>query len=204
MYKIALCGKANTGKNTTGEIIQKELASYHNIDSLNHKFFAFADPIKEIAKTMFPKIKKNHLYGPSKFRNTVIEGAKDKEGNPLTIRRLLLDIGTEVGRAYCDSVWLNNMGERLIKAERYNKQAAIITDVRFKNEFDWLKGLGFFLIKVERENETKIAHISETNQDLIKNSDYDFTINNNGNLEELVEIIRLNLLPTLTKTQKYV
>src|SRR5271170_6405611 len=100
MYKIAITGKANTGKNTVGKLLVKGLSD-QTIDYVNlsgpvmgasSKFIAFADPIKKMARLAFPIIPRKWLYGPSKFRSEVIPGAF-KNGVPLTVRQLLIDLG---------------------------------------------------------------------------------------------------------------
>ncbi len=160
--------------------------------------FAFADPIKQIVQTMFPVVKNDHLYGPSHLRNKIIPGALDAEGNPLTVRRALLDIGTRVGRAYSDNVWLLNMAYRIKEAEKEEKQMAVITDVRFRNEFDWLKGKGFFMIKIIRDNQALINHISETGQNEIKDEEYNYVLDNNGTIDDLLQIIKRDIIPALS------
>ncbi len=196
MYKIGLCGKAGTGKNTAAEMLIYSMPEiYWNGSAIG---LAFADPIKEIVKTMFPQVKSDHLYGPSKFRNEIIKGAKDSDGNPLTIRRALTDIGTSVGRAYNNSVWLENMSFRINEEILSKREMIIITDVRFRNEFDWLKSEGFFMIKVVRENDLSINHISETGQDEIKNHEYDYVLNNNGSMGDLETIIKKEIISALS------
>lgn len=189
MNKIAILGKANTGKNTAANLI-KELLEFEEEDCFtNYQLLAFADPIKEIVHIMFPSLKKKWLYGSSKFRNEIIPGALDSEGKPLTIRMALIEIGTKVGRGYKDSLWLDVFEHRMNKCLKKDL-GVIVTDVRFRNEFDYLKKNGFFMIKICRDNNTKINHESETSQDLITDEEFDCVINNNAGLEELQNIIK--------------
>lgn len=196
MYKIALFGKAGTGKNTAADMIAGTIPDSgfkkHSVS------LAFADPIKEIVKMMFPHVNREHLFGPSKFRDEVIAGAKDAEGNALTIRRALLDIGTQVGRGYNGNVWLENMEFRINEAEATKRKMVIITDVRFRNEFDWLKDQGFFMVKVTRETDTVVNHISETGQNQIKNDEYHYVLNNNGTMSDLETIIKKEIISALS------
>src|SRR5208283_2965011 len=115
MYKIAISGKANTGKNTLANLLQDETCkrddkvyiAKHGIVGLKNfyaKTMAFADPIKEIVMVMFPNANKECLYGPSKGRAELIPGAF-KNGEPVTYRQALFDIGTELGRGYNDKIW---------------------------------------------------------------------------------------------------
>jgi hypothetical protein len=197
MYKIALAGKAGTGKNTAADLIAATVPFTTGF-SLNAVSLAFADPIKEMVKVMFPHVEREHLFGDSKFRNEIIAGAKNAEGNPLTIRRALLDIGTSLGRGYNDNVWLENMDFRIKQNEAAKRKIILITDVRFRNEFNWLKQQGFFMIKVIRDNGSTINHISETGQDEIKDNEYDYVLNNNGSMADLEAIIKKEIISALS------
>lgn len=190
MYKIAITGKANSGKNTLGKLLSEEFVRRGNLCEPITKYIAFADPVKNIARLMFPNLPRKYLVGPSKFRTKTIPGAF-KNGIPLTVRQLLIDIGTEIGRQYNDSVWLDAFDVAFKKAEKAYK-VVIVTDVRFRNEFDHLKKQGFFHIKLLRNSDsTSISsHISETNQESIKNEEFDYILDNNGSLDDLKEKVK--------------
>lgn len=63
---------------------------------------------------------------------------------------LLQHLGTEVGRRHDDDRWIRNLYWQ-IKDE--NPAIAVIPDVRFHNEFEFVKQLGGMNIKVSRYNE---------------------------------------------------
>lgn len=193
MYKVAICGKANSGKNTVSlilsEAIRDKVGLPLSADNRDAKIWraqniAFADPIKEMVKQMFPQIPNKHLYGSSQFRSLPITGAF-KDGVPLTIRQLLIDLGTGVGREYKKNLWLDVFDNTFSKAVKKDKDLVIVTDVRFRNEFDHLKNLGFYQIRLLRDDHLKIDHSSETNQDSIKDSEFDYVLTNNGTLDDL-------------------
>lgn len=209
MYKIAICGRANTGKNTLSRLLEQEIywlnnaehhAKYGKDMSFSSKSMAFADPIKEIVMTMFPHANKECLYGPSHMRSEPIPGAF-KNGKPLSYRQALIDIGTEVGRSYNDKIWLENFDyhyeQLLIQKNRTN--LVIVTDVRFRNEFDHLKQKGFFQIRLYRDTGmAPIEHISETGQASIKDEEFDYVLFNNKSLDDLKEEVRCKIVPRLT------
>lgn len=181
MVKLGISGKANSGKNTISNLIMDLLKK----DLPNQKTIAFADPIKKIAQTMFPQIKDSDLYGASKNRSKIISGgAKDSDNNELTIRRLLLDVGTSVGRQYKDSIWLDVFDNK-VESLKDSLDLVVVTDCRFRNEFDHLKNKNFFMIRVKRDNSSSINHSSETGQDAILDSEFDFIIDNNSSLDDL-------------------
>lgn len=183
MYKIAITGKANTGKNTVSKLLYDGISLAVSATP-RVEYIAFADPIKEMARHMFPEIKRKWLYGSSKYRAQVIPRAF-KEGVPLTIRQLLIDLGTGVGRAYKETTWLEAFDYSFGKAQRKRRDIVIVTDVRFRNEFDHLKALGFFQIRLLRDAHLQINHSSETNQDSIRDDEFDYVLSNNGTLDDL-------------------
>ncbi len=191
MYKIAITGKANTGKNTLGQALYKKLYAdrfdYTQAKAqmfFGIKFMAFADPIKEMIRTAYPEIPRKWLYGSSKFRNQVIPGAF-KDGVPMTVRQLLIDLGNDFGRARKPDIWLANFDHRFAKQVKKNTSIVMVTDCRFRNEFDHLKDLGFYQIRLLRDSHTKINDVSETNQDGIADSEFNYVVNNNGTLDDL-------------------
>jgi hypothetical protein len=188
MFKIAICGKANTGKNTVSKLLYNEIfdtASPTKLpDGSGVKYIAFADPIKEMIRLMFPQLPKKYLFGSSQYRSEVIPGAL-KNGKPLTIRDALIDLGTGVGRSYKENIWLDAFDHSFNKINQNVVGVCIVTDVRFRNEFNHLKQLGFYQIRLLRDAHLKINHASETNQDSIKDDEFDFVINNNGTLDDL-------------------
>lgn len=195
MYKIAITGKANTGKNTVGKLLVQEIKHHWSPNRFSHQFIAFADPLKKMARLAFPQIPRKWFYGSSKFRSEVIPGAF-KDGVPLTVRQLLIDLGNDFGRKYQPDIWLRNLDKAFDKLVKKNVPVVVVTDCRFRNEFDHLKSLGFFQIRIVRDTVTKINDASETNQDGIQDSEFDYVIRNNGTKEDLKKIIR-QVLPHL-------
>src|ERR1700744_2596093 len=106
MIKISICGKMNSGKNTIANLLSGYIENYEG------KIIAFADPIKEIIMTMFPWADRDCLYGSSDKRKSVIPNAFDNNGNPLTYRQSLNDIGTK-GREYNPNHWIDVFDFRL-------------------------------------------------------------------------------------------
>jgi len=214
MYKIAICGRANTGKNTLAKLLEQEIYEKVNkewaakLDSpagqtytnFSWKSMAWADPIKEIVVLMFPHASKECLYGPSHLRAEPIVGAF-KNGKPLTYRQALIDIGTEVGRAYNDKIWLENFDYRYEQLLLKSKpDLVVVTDTRFRNEFEHLKKKDFFQIRLYRETGMPpIEHVSETNQNTISDEEFDYVLFNNKSLDDLKEEVRCNIIPRLKR-----
>src|SRR5579871_738234 len=134
MYKIAITGKANSGKNTLGELIVEHLSERVALEKSRldgahlkdlAKYVAFADPLKQMARLAFPNIPRKWLYGSSKFRAEVIPGAF-KDGTPLTVRQLLIDLGNDFGRKYQSDLWIRNIEHRINKLTRARRTKAIV------------------------------------------------------------------------------
>jgi len=205
MYKIAICGKAKSGKNTTASIILEELALVENKESLLSETIAFADPIKDIILKMFPTARKSCLFGASELRSNIIgPNLFDLQGNPLTYRQALIDIGSNA-RKYNKNIWVDCFDKKyqqIINNDiNYHQktEAIIVPDLRFKEEFDYLKNNNYFLIKINRNDVTKINHDSETVQESFKNSDFNFILNNNENISQLREYVKNGITPILLK-----
>ena len=187
MVKVAIFGKAKTGKDTVANIIVNQL----KLTSDQYKIAAFASPMKHIVETMFPLVNKEHLYGASEYRNELVDPNSpkllDSNADPLTIRRLLMDLGA-FARLYNENVWVNILSYNLQQEMTDpNKLAFIVSDGRFINEFNYLRKENFFLIRIKRPGYTKIKNVSETEQDLIPDSNFHFIINNNSTKGHLIQ-----------------
>ena len=185
---ISISGKANSGKNTIAELIFKRLGLNKNSQYVIPKcqILAFADPIKEMAMIMFPYVKREFFYGSSKLRNYIIPGAF-KNGTPLTVRQLLIDIGSGLGKQYNPNIWIENL-DRMLNAQSINT-SVIVPDVRFREEFDYLKSKNFTQIRILRDDIAKSQDLSEISQEEIKDDEFDYVIYNNGTLEDLKDKI---------------
>lgn len=166
----------------------------HRGKYVSASYVAFADPIKEMARIMFPRMPKRVFFGPSQLRDEIIPGAF-KDGKPLTVRQLLIDIGTGLGRGYQDSLWLNNFEERF---SRLYRGMVVVTDVRFRNEFEYLRKKGFYQIRLYRDTGVPtLNHISESGQDDIGDSEFDYVLHNNGKLADLRDEVLNQIIPRL-------
>lgn len=160
---IGIAGKAGSGKDTVGDILS------------NGEVYKFADPIKDIVCGLLD-IHRNKLEDRD-FKETI---------HPLfnkSPRELMQVIGTDLLRDQLDKgIWVKNMD---CKYENSKGSLFVITDLRFKNEYDWIKEKGGIVIKVERpdNNLKQTNHISEN--DLDRDLEWDYVIENTGSLKEL-------------------
>lgn len=137
------------------------------------------------------------------YLTTTKEQLKNYEGLELikpTPRFLLQFIGTNLLRNQLHTeIWVNALMSEYklyketkpfvnltLKDEEYPNW--LITDMRFPNEMDAVKKRGGITIRVNRNlEESKDQHESETELD---NAEFDYVINNDGTIEELIEKVR--------------
>jgi hypothetical protein len=184
MIKVAISGQARTGKNTLAEMIVNNVKPIGlTLGIPTHKIVAVADPIKNIVMQMVPNADPECLWGQSEFRSKPIPGDfNDLDGNPLTYRRALIDIGT-LGRKYNPDIWLNALVQDAAKNQ--SLRVYVVSDVRFPNEINYLKDHGFYMIRLKRLGVPQIDDVSETAQLQIPDSFFDDVIENDGPLSEL-------------------
>jgi hypothetical protein len=194
MYKIGIMGNANVGKNTLGKMLVRQLREYHGTKYESAYYLAFADPMKEMIRHMYPATPRKFLYGSSRFRNEIVPGAF-KNGVPLTVRQLLIDIGT-LGRSYNPNIWIDNFNQRFTSTDE--KSIVVVPDMRFRNELDYLRGKGFYLIRLYRDTgQSKIEHISETGQAAILDEEFDYVLFNNNPIKDLKFEVYNRIIPHL-------
>lgn len=191
---VAISGKAGSGKDTVAEMICNLLAD-QNYDDLEFQNPVILWKIKKFASKL--KIICAILSGLSEEDMYSQEGKlKFLPDWNMTVRDMQIKVGTEAIRDNLHSnAWVIALMCDYKETEKW-----LITDLRFKNEFEYLKSKGAVCIRVERPGVKLIDHISETDLD---NTTFDFRIVNDGSKEDLKEkVITLlshlnHLIPTI-------
>jgi len=156
MKLVGLTGKKRSGKDAIFKILDQPKVARA----------AFADNLKrEIA----------HITGLP-----VWQVEEEKE----SLRLLLQAWGADFRRKFFgEDYWIKAMDADLQNLEAgYDFQTIIITDVRFPNEADYIKGQGGTIVRVVRGTDSTDQHSSETAMDIYP---VDYTINNCGTLDDL-------------------
>lgn len=178
---IGLSGYARSGKDTVGDYLKLR----HNFEK-----FAFADKLRECVLALNPIVGVSKTFrsgdggmsvaiGPVRLNEVIEEygwdGYKESYYGD-EIRGLLQRMGTEVGRnMIADDIWV-----RELDGKRGN---IIVTDMRFPNEYERVKRNGGQVWRINRPGtEPANPHISEVSLD---NHDFDVTLTNDGDLEDL-------------------
>jgi hypothetical protein len=201
MRLIGISGKIGAGKDTVGIIIRQLAITNNGADWDIRKF---AGKLKIVASLLTGiSIEK---FEDQEFKKTILgpEWGKETKSNPLnaiepfkditfvemmSVRDLLQKLGTEAMRnGLHQNVWVN-----ALFADFKEDMHWVVTDMRFPNEYKAIKDKGGITIRVNRPGhgtsmtDLASAHPSETALD---GFEFDYTINNDGDLENLISLVR--------------
>lgn len=183
---IGLIGRARSGKDTFAR----------GLVSRGYTRVAFADPLREMVEEIDPIVDVGHVSRrPLSLRRALDahggwEGIKDSVYGP-EARRLLQQSGQAV-RRYEPDFWLRAGMLKALATIDHGSGAAVITDVRYKNEADAIQKEGGVLVRIVRPDLVSTdTHPSETELDGYPT---DFTIRNTGTADDLADLARSLLL----------
>jgi hypothetical protein len=160
--RIAIVGEAHSGKTT----LANALVTHHGFVRLG-----LADPLKEAACDLLSRFIDQHAhlfpdrwdaaYGGRAFPIIPIDRQELEDGKSV-FRPFLQWFGSEFAREYLknNDCWLQLLEERL--HEFYPEADIVCDDVRFPNEADYLRGLGFQIIRIHRNETERLASIGST------------------------------------------
>ena len=156
---IGISGKKRSGKDTVGAMVVEWL-NEHGFDAAQ---VAFADQLKdEVAEATGVNRRMQEM---------------DKE----RWRPILQWWGVEFRRHYFgQDYWLRKMVEKLLTMD---EEFAVVTDVRFRDEADYIRASGGFVVRVERETGLQDGHVSELNLDGYDG--FDYVLNNHKDIDSL-------------------
>jgi hypothetical protein len=196
MKLIGVSGKIGSGKNyITTNVVIPILEKYNK----RYLELAFADQIK------INVISKNNIEYDDVYKN--------KTSNS---RQLLQIEGTEVGRTFDKNIWVNYL-DNWIKV--YNDRGVsnfVVNDVRFINEYEYVKNTGGIMIKVIAPSRNQKRLIQESNSDIevlykisthrsecdldnLDESKYDLIIYNDDDITLDIELLKKKLEECLDK-----
>ncbi|WP_018555291.1 MULTISPECIES: hypothetical protein [unclassified Streptomyces] len=166
MGNIGILGRARVGKDTAGQWL---------VDNRGYRRIGFADPLKEAALKINPRVSGCGHYLADVVREDGWEYAKDEFPDA---RRILQELGASI-RAIDEDFWLRAALARVQKANEAGVPA-VITDVRYPNEAAALKRAGFHLLHIDRPGVAQLNHESEG---ALTASDADYALTNDGTRE---------------------
>jgi hypothetical protein len=145
---IGISGVARSGKDTLANNFVK-IFKYLGVKA---KRYAFADELKREVR---PFLKKK----------TGLDSFTQNDDEKKMIRPFLVAYGTHIRRALNENCWIDTLSSYL-----KNNEIAIISDVRYKNEADWIQKNGFLIhiARLDKENNLiKPANSEELENDPI-------------------------------------
>ena len=226
---IGVSGKAGSGKNLVGDIIQyltsndgqqkgtfEECEEYGFVYDTTFQLKSFADKLKDIVCMLINctreqledrEFKESFLgeewnkFVSVDFPEMTGEDIRDSDSisvtttyERLTPRRLLQLLGTECGRNIIHpNIWVNALMSEYKTCEYKCLKAG--TDYCGDNKYDctevpnWIitDMRGGITIRINRPGLIENNHLSETSLD---NAEFDYVIDNNGTIEELIEKVK--------------
>lgn len=198
MTWIGLTGRAQSGKTTAASYLETK-----------HRFkpMAFADPLRDMALDIDPlvAVEKRWKSPPCAWVPELIhystalerygyEGAKERYPE---FRRFLQRLGTEGLRRHDrESYWVDRAVDR---AYALGQRRVVFHDVRFPNEAEAVQEAGGIIVRIERKG-IEAADASHASEALVDTLPVDWTVENDGSLEELYEALNIVVaaIPNLT------
>jgi len=189
---IGLVGFIGSGKGTVGDILETQGFSKDS----------FAKPLKDACSIMFGwprEMLEGDTEVSRKWREEPDSFWSEKFGYTFTTRLALQFMGTEAGRnVFHQDVWVISL------LNRAKGKDVVVTDVRFKNEINYIQQNGGVIVRVRRGEEPewyKLAEdaaagfssaimgmkdkgIHQSEWDWI-GSEFNYTIDNDGTVNEL-------------------
>jgi hypothetical protein len=181
---IGIVGLIGSGKDTAAQRL---------VDKHGYRRDSFAKSLKDAVAAMF-NWNREMLEGSTKesreWREKPDAFWSQQFGKDVTPRWVLQHFGTEVmrGQMY-DAIWVDSC------LGRYDGKPTVISDTRFPNEIDQIRARGGKIIRVKKGNDPEwftnyvegniVPQGVHSSEYVWARSDFDFTIENNGSLEEL-------------------
>jgi hypothetical protein len=189
---VGLVGFIGSGKGTVGDILeQKGFAK----DS-------FAKPLKDACSVMFGwprEMLEGDTEVSRKWREEPDVYWSEKFGRPFTPREALQKMGTEAGRdVFHPDIWVISL------LNRAKGKDVVVTDVRFKNEINYIQQNGGIVVRVKRGPEPSWYELAKDANEGFSSavmgmrnegihpsewdwigSEFDFVIENDGTIQEL-------------------
>lgn len=159
MVRIAISGKSRAGKDT----IAGGLFDIFSIIRESVELVSFAKPLYDC------------MYGVQKGLGQELK--KDP--------RLLQFLGEGLRQLYDRDIFVNSAVKTI--SQITPNTHVVVTDLRYKNEYNMLKSMGFVTIRVNRKDrpiDRDPTHISETDLD---DATFDYVIDNDGTIQYLCD-----------------
>lgn len=190
---IGISGKKQVGKSTSGIILdyiykyagedpaflspyvkEEVIKRIYHTEHCPHYIKSFANILKLMAANLCNV--NRYDYEDGKFKSEI------DPTTGLTHREVLQKIGESIRNTFGEDIWI-----KALFNEGYDPKhdTWIITDVRYRNEADYIKDKGGILIRINRNTGYNDNHKSET--DLDDYDKFDYIVDNNGTINQLID-----------------
>lgn len=197
---VGVCGKAGSGKDTVYNYLNLRKPS----DELWVARFALADTLKEAASTIFG-------LDTAIFSERAIKEEPMAKLGGLSPRQVAQKLGTEsVREVFGIWTWVAALHSKLQNCVRI-LDAAVVTDIRFQNEVQWVLEQDGILVYLQRDGLGNVGiknHASEKipSIEFCQNAVATYggslvVIENNGSLQEFHAAIEKQLVPLLLQRE---
>lgn len=174
---IGFAYKKRVGKNTAAKFAHHHLAMEY--PTLSVKQISFADKLKQVAHTLYAWA---GLQDGQYYENTPELKEHPLPHIPFSPRDIYIQMGCKVREIYGET-WL-----RAAFTDVNNYDVVLVTDVRFRNEADYiLDNLGGCVYNIIRDEVPKCADRSEIDLDGYER--FTGCLYNNGTLKEFNQVI---------------
>jgi hypothetical protein len=163
---IGLVGGAGVGKDTVRRVLE---------ENFDFEGLAFADPLRSMLCQLLDTVHEHraHLADRDLKEQTI-----DALG--VSARELMQTLG-DWGRARHPDWWVNILAQRVRHLHQAGVYRVVVSDVRFANEAEWIRGQGGEIWMIERPGLQPVRqHVSECVQFRI-----DQVLRNDGTLADL-------------------
>lgn len=176
---VGVTGRAQHGKDTVGQRL---------VERFGFEQFGFASALKELALRVNPYVPLGHPY-PTVFMqltDVVRDYGWERAKQTKEVRRVLQELGTGVRDTVGQASWVRALSVELLEKR---PSRAVITDLRFPNEADFIRESGGWLLRVTRPDFNNGVDPSHPSEAAVAGLHVDFELVNSGSIEQLHELV---------------
>ena len=208
MELIGLVGKAGSGKDTVANmLVDKGYIRVASADTMKDDLCRYLDiPHNEFEqykniplKAVHTEHGYHHMDGFDRFGKNRIYG---KFAFNFSLRRLLQQYGMDMRDHFGPDYWISRSVKNILDTEEVfveeSKKQVVISDIRFQNEWDYVKSMGGRIVLIKgREELTKEEQKQHVTEQLATNPsteiEADVIITNNGSLQDLKDKVEATI-----------
>lgn len=180
-FLIGITGLMQSGKSTAADYIASDPDVEH---------FAFADPLREMARDINPLV---HVSISGEFvyyREALLAlGYEKAKATYPEFRRFLQRLGTDGIRDHAGPDFWVDIAERNIRKQILSPdtemRGAVFSDVRFPNEAEKIQDLGGVVVRIKRTGQSGTNNTKHASETLMNDINPNMTIINDGTIDQL-------------------